>query len=121
MVQVNQSKEDFYKWLRSQHGTATAIAGDPCHCWLAKWFESQGVYVWGVFPESSLERCNPAPGDASQELLLDDPEEADFNKSDRISLEDWACDFAREVDYFAEPFRAVSVSRNQALTALSKV
>ena len=125
-MEINQDKESFRKWLRFQPGTATAIAGDPCHCWLAEWFESQKLYVWGVFPQHYLERCSDAPGKASQEILLNEPEEDEktgdyiLDSSDRIPLQQWACNFANELDrLYQEPFKQVSVTRNQALAVLA--
>jgi hypothetical protein len=49
-IALNQNREDFKAWLESLPPEEEAIAGDCNACWLAKWFESQGFYVWGVFP-----------------------------------------------------------------------
>lgn len=122
-MSINQNKEDFRNWLRSQPGSKEAIAGDPCHCWLAEWFESQGVYVWGVFPQHYLERCSDAPGGASQEILLDEPEKDEKTGewiADRIPLEEWACNFATKLDrlYF-KPLETSFVTRNEALAVLA--
>lgn len=115
MASINQDKADFEAWLRSQPEDATAQAGNQCSCWLAQWFESQGVSVWGVFPQHYLEGLGTAPG--SQEILLDDPDEPEFSEeSDRIPLTEWACAFGREVDYqYHEPFQASTVTRDEAL------
>lgn len=121
MTIINQNKKDFKKWLENQAETESAMAGDPCHCWLALWFESQGTYIWGVFPEHYLERCSDAPGGASQEILLDEPRkdkdgEWIIDEADRIPLEEWASDFSRKVDTV---YRNSFVIRDQALAVLT--
>lgn len=125
-MEINQDKESFRKWLRSQPETATAIAGHPCHCWLAEWFESQGVYVWGVYPKHCLDAFSNAPGGASQEILLSEPEEDEETgemlpaPTDRIALQSWANEFACKLDrLYHQPFKQVWVTRNQALAVLS--
>ena len=123
MSSINQNKEDFRLWLESQPEDAFAIAGDPNCCWLAEWFESQGHFVYGVFPQHRLERLSDAPAAASREVLLEEPDEEDeVPKSDCVALEDWACEFACEVDQrYHEPSGFSPVSRNQALEVFSAI
>ena len=122
MTTINQDKTVFKEWLKALPADSYCIAGDPCHCWLAEWFTVQGVYVWGVFPEHYRERTTDAPGGASQEILLDDPEAKDFDPNDRIKLEEWACKFAKEVDrLYHNPMQYSTVTRAQALEALETI
>lgn len=113
---VDQSKESFKNWLRALPDTETAIAGDPCHCWLARWFEEyHNVFVWGVFPGS-------APYSDGGVLLLDDPYEDEFTSGDCIDLNDWAIDFGLEIDrLYHNHFECSQVTRNQALAVLAGV
>lgn len=120
-IKLNQKREDFEAWLKSLPPEEYAIAGDQCHCWLAKWFESQGHYVWGVFPQDIN---STVTGDHDREVFLDNPHEDGFDESDRIDLEDWAWRFGTELDwrYFHSHKRENHfVIRDQALEILEAI
>ena len=122
IISLNQNKEDFKQWLGSLPSSEYALAGDVCACWLALWFESQGFYVWGVFPQRANASPGGSPYGASQEVFLDNPEYKDeFDESDRVELEDWACNFAARLDrkYF-EPMKTCPVLRDQAMQILKE-
>lgn len=121
MTTLNQNKLDFEQWLKSLPPEEYAIAGDQCHCWLAKWFQYQGFYVWGVFPQDIR---NTFTGEFDREVFLDNPEyEDEFDdESSRVELEDWACKFGSEVDWqYHEPLKSNYVSRDQALEILGEI
>jgi hypothetical protein len=113
-TELNQKREDFEQWLKSLPPDEYAIAGDQCHCWLAKWFESQGFYIWGVFPRYAE---NSIVGSVNQEVFLDNPEyEDEFDDKDRIDLENWAGEFGSNLDWqYHEAFETNFVTRDNGL------
>jgi hypothetical protein len=119
-IELNQKREDFEAWLKSLPPEEYAIAGDQCHCWLAKWFESQGFYIWGVFPRYA---DNSVLGSVNQEVFLDNPEyEDEFDEKDRIDLENWAGEFGSNLDeQYHEAFKTNYVTRDQALELLGAI
>ncbi len=119
-VTLNQNRADFEQWLKSLPPEEYAIADDQCHCWLAAWFESQGFYVWGVFPRYAE---NSVVGSVNQEVFLDNPEyEDEFDESSRIDLEDWASEFGSELDeQYHQSLTTTFVTRDQALETLGAI
>jgi hypothetical protein len=117
---LNQKREDFEQWLKSLPPDEYAIAGDQCHCWLAAWFESQGHYVWGVFPRYA---DNSIVGSVNQEVFLDNPEyEDEFDEKDRIDLENWAGEFGSNLDeQYHKVMKTNFVTRDQALEILEAI
>jgi len=117
MTTLNQNREDFEAWLKSLPPDEYAIAGDCTECWLAKWFESQGFYVWGVFPTYQSEYPNS--------VVIEDPEDEEFNAEDhQVILEDWAFNFGSTFDqkYGSIMFRGVGTcDRDQALELLEVI
>jgi hypothetical protein len=112
---LNQNKSDFQAWLESLPPEKNAIAGNCTECWLAKWFQSQGFYVWGVFPTYQSEFPNS--------VLLEDPEDKDFKPEDKATLEDWAFEFGSLLDEKYSGFfgRMSTCNRDQALELLAQV
>lgn len=119
-ITLNQNKADFEAWLKSLAPEEYAIAGDQCHCWLAKWFESQGHFVWGVFPQDIRLTMS---GNYDQEVFFDNPEYNDeFDESSRIDLEDWACEFGSNLDWqYHKIMKITKVNRDQALEILGAI
>jgi len=114
-ITLNQNRADFEQWLKSLPPSEYAIAGDCTECWLAQWFNSQGFYVWGVFPTYQSEFPNS--------VLIEDPEDEDFAPDDQITLEDWAFEFGSLFDEkYSGSFRGRSTcNRDQALKILEAI
>jgi hypothetical protein len=112
---LNQNRADFKAWLESLPPEEEAIACDCNECWLAKWFESQGFYVYGVFPTYMSEHPNS--------VLIEDPEHEDFTPEDDITLEDWAYLFGSSFDEkYSGGFRECGTcNRDQALELLEEI
>lgn len=109
-MEINQSKSDFEKWLRSLPDDEFAIAADCTKDWVCKWLNHQGIQPYAVH---SIEIGF---------ISLFDPYQDDFDPiTDRVPLEEWAIVFLDLIDDYFVYGQTTHVTKAQAIAALKSI